>query len=375
MKRKKVDDYSSQVRLLLDQADALEHGPNQIELCEEAVRLADSHQDEELAFEAREKLVEASAFGGRPDLLIVHFSWCLAKFDKDQSDWFRAYSTLWRMKWVVNALTRFAEIELPTIHAMLDDMERRFREFDGSIQPVLLKRRDVAMSTGNLEEAARVHKLYAKMSRSMLSDCHACELDNQANYYFDTGRNALGIKKAEALFASGMACAEVPKTTYSDLLLPLIRLKRHDEAMSHHLKGYPKVRRSVEHMSEWSAHIAAAALLGHSDRAIKMFVKHLPAVESSHNPLGQLTFFRNSLVMVEMLADQKEKMRLRLPEGSTLASDSGTYVLSELAASLLERVRAISARFDQRNGNTYYTDCIDETRRMKRYAKAVPYSS
>ena len=42
----------------------------------------------------------------------------------------------------------------------------------------------------------------------------------------DTGKNALGVRKAEELIASGMSCAKVPDSTYSDLLLPMVKLAR-----------------------------------------------------------------------------------------------------------------------------------------------------
>src|SRR6478672_57320 len=140
-KRSRPTDHGEQVERLLVQANTLPHGPTRIELCEEAARIADLHNDPELGYRAREELVEAACFGGRPDLLIVGFSWCLSTFDQDPSGGISVFQLLWRMKWVVGALPKFPVIELATIDQMLDDMERRFREFGGSLQPVVGKRR------------------------------------------------------------------------------------------------------------------------------------------------------------------------------------------------------------------------------------------
>ena len=192
---------------LLAQASTLPHGPTRVDLCEEAARIADLHNDPGLGYRAREELVEAACFGGRPDLLIVGFSWCLSTFDQDPMGGISAFQLLWRMKWVVGALPKFPEIELATIHRMLDDMERRFRDFGGSLQPVVGKRRMVALQTGDFPAAAEAHKKFMRMSRTFLSDCHACELDALAGYWMDTGKNALGVRKAEELIASGMSCA------------------------------------------------------------------------------------------------------------------------------------------------------------------------
>ena len=374
MTRRKPDDHEAQIEGLLSQAVGLPHGPTRVELCEEAVRLADLHNLDHLSSRAREELVDAASFGGRPDLLIVTFAWCLSKFDQDADNDFSAYSLLWRMKWVVVALPKFAEIELDTIDRMFDDMERRYRDYGGSIQPVVHKRRTVALQTGDVAAAAKYHQQLARMSRSFLSDCHACELDSHASYYFDLGKNAVGLRKAEALLASGMSCAEVPDGTYADLLMPLVRLNRAADAMKYHKTGYPKVRRSVEYMWDWGDNIAYLALTGNEDRAVKMLERHLADVENSHNPLAQLAFLRSALLLMEVLADRKDKMRLRLPAESPLANASGEYVLSVLAKKLRKRVADESKKFDRRNGNDYYTEQLDELAKVRKLATKVPYN-
>ena len=145
MPRRRPTDHADRVERLLTQAGTLPHGPTRVELCEEAVRIADLHKDPELAYRSRQELIDAACFGGRPDLLIVAYSWCLATFDRGDEVGVSAYHVLWRMKWVVCALPKFPEIELAAIHGMLDDMERRFRDYAGSIQPVVGYRRAVAL--------------------------------------------------------------------------------------------------------------------------------------------------------------------------------------------------------------------------------------
>lgn len=54
-------DHAEQVDRLLAQAAGLPHGPTRVELCEEAARVADLHNDPAQAYRAREELVEAPA--------------------------------------------------------------------------------------------------------------------------------------------------------------------------------------------------------------------------------------------------------------------------------------------------------------------------
>jgi len=85
----------------LDKVDELGDGLAQIAIVEEAVALADAHRDDDLAFEARQALVRAATFGGRPDLGIVAYSWMLAKSDEDPKR-FHDPQLLWRYKWIVD---------------------------------------------------------------------------------------------------------------------------------------------------------------------------------------------------------------------------------------------------------------------------------
>lgn len=373
-KRSRRIDHAEQVECLLAQANVLPHGPTRIELCEEAARIADLHNDAELAYRAREELVEAACFGGRPDLLIVGFAWCLSTFDKNPDGNISAFQLLWRMKWVVGALPKFPEIELATIHQMLDDMERRFVEFGGSLQPVVGKRRMVALQTGDFEAAAAAHRKFMRLPRTFLSDCNACELDALAGYWMDIGKTALGVRKAEGLINSGMRCAKVPDSTYADVLLPMVKMGRAADAMKYHRKGYPLIRRNAGDLWHWGQHMAYLSLTGNDARAVKVMETHLPDVEASHDPLGSLVFFRAMLTTLESLADKKVRAKLRLPPESPFANASGEYVLGDLAANVRKRTLELSRRFDRRNGNSYYEDLVDQGSKLRKRATRVPLS-
>ena len=101
---------------------------------------------------------------------------------------------------------------------------------------------------------------------------------------------------------------------------------------------------------------------------------HLPDVEASHDPLGNLAFFRSMLIVVEGVAENKEKMKLRLPADSPFANEPGEYVLADLAAKVRDRALELSRRFDRRNSNSYYEELLDGTSKFRKKATRVPYS-
>jgi hypothetical protein len=374
MRRRSAADHSDQIERLLGEANSLPHGATRIELCEEAARIADAHGDLGLAYRARDQLVEAACYGARPDLMIVAFSWCLSTYDRHPEQDISEYVLLWRMKWVIGSLANFPDIDGATIQRMLDDMERRFRAYGGSIQPVLGKRRSIAAQHGNHEAAREAHQKFQKLPRTLLSDCHACEMRTLGWYYLEIGKLRLGIRKTEEVIASGMTCARVPNVAFASLLLPLLEVGRAEEAMKYHKQGYPMIAKDADYLWSCGEHMSYLALTGNDARAIKLMQTHFPALEASYDPLASLGFLRNALLTLECLAERKDRIKLRLPSDSPLANESGEYVLTDLVVRTRERVLELSRRFDTRNGNGHFVGLLNELPKLRKKAVRVSLS-
>src|ERR1700722_150885 len=104
-----MSDPSVAIERLLERSNELRNGPQRIGVLEQAVRLADEHGDLDAGFRARMELMEAATFGGRPDILLTAFSWCLAEHDRDP-DRFDEKGFLWKYKWVMGNVIEFPHI-------------------------------------------------------------------------------------------------------------------------------------------------------------------------------------------------------------------------------------------------------------------------
>jgi hypothetical protein len=368
------DQSRDQIEALLASACGLPCGPARIGLCEEAVRLADTLNDVDLAYHARVSLCDAAMFGGRPDLTIVAFTWCVAQHDRNPDD-FDDYQLLWRFKWLVDILPQFPQIDRPTIERMLDDMERRFQASGESLQPIWLKRRSVYETLGDLEQAAFAHRKYVRLARSPLSDCLACERDSLIDYYCVQGKNALGLKNAEKLFHSGIACAEVPHRTHATVLLPLLKAGRADEAMRHHRLGYALVKGNPAFGRYQGAHIAFLALTGNDSRVLRLLEKHVVDNLEEVDPMREFSFFRYAWLAVEAIAKRRKKAKLRLPPLSKSITGAGDYELADVAGEFEARALDLAKRFDKRNGNDYYTRMVKKTAAWHDCAMAFPFEN
>jgi cellulose synthase operon protein C len=154
----------------------------------------------------------------------------------------------------------------------------------------------------------------------------------------------------------------------------MVEIGRAADAMKYHKKGYPLIRRNPSHLWHWGDHMAYLSLTGNDARAVKLLEKHLPDVEASHDPLASLAFFRNMLIVVETLAEKKDRAKLRLPSESPFAHETGEYVLADLATQVRQRAVELSRRFDKRNGNRYYVGLVEEASKLRKKTVPVPLS-
>ncbi len=359
------------VRKLLKSSMGLPNGPGRIAICEEAVRLADAHGDYRLGFSARNDLVEATQFGGRPDLSLVAFAWCLAQYDAHPGE-FDSFQLLWRYKWIATDLPSFPQISREKIEEVLADMERRYLAYGSTTQPIWHKRRVVAQMMGDLKIASAAHREFRKLPRTMLSDCHACEVNGTASYYFEIGKQALGLSTSEQVLLGGMRCASVPHTTYGIRLLPLLRAGRGAEAMEHHRVGYPMAQSNHNCVSACSQHMTFLALTGNDAKALRLLERHVADAIDGFDPHREYNFCRQAWIALEVIAHRRTQAKLRLPQISMALGGAGEFMLADLAHAFKERLFALAERFDRRNGNDYYTDLANKMRSWKKYATPIP---
>ena len=124
------------------------------------------------AYKARWNLVEAATFGGRPELSLVAFTWCLAYSDAhpdcDQGN------LLWRYKWVAGELNEFPEITRVQIEHSLHDLEVRSAKAGYSPYAARKLRWTVSIDMGDLPAARAAFKKFERLKSDGLGDCRAC---------------------------------------------------------------------------------------------------------------------------------------------------------------------------------------------------------
>jgi hypothetical protein len=366
------DDYVRRVEALGRQANVLEPGPSKLALLEEALRLADSHNDDERAYGLRQAIIEVGTFAGYPEKSIVAFSWCLARADRapeahDEGD------LLWKYKWIMNFVPGFPQIARRQIDEMFADMARRFRRAGASLRPVYKLQCRAALAMGDREAARAYQRQWRAAPVGWPSDCPACERDDEVEYLIQVGKDERALELAGPILAGRLRCAEIPHLTLARVLLPLLRLGRVEEAARQHLRGYALAARNRDFLPEMARHLTFLVLTDNLGRATQLFENHLPwALETAE--LGRrFPFYLAARLLLERLQDGgRAALALRLPRTFPLHDDSGRYEVAALAAWLDEALGVIAGRFNERNGNNSFTQRIADNRRLKELVRPFP---
>jgi hypothetical protein len=353
---------------LMQEARQLEPTPAQVQILEEAVRLADTLGDIEQAYEVRMELVHSTTFAGYKEKSLVAFTWCLAQFDKEPDN-FDAFDLLWKFKWIVDQLPSFPQISRQQIQKTQDEMEARYLRADFSLRPVHYMRWSNHMHMGDLPLAQEFVTKWQRAPRDEMADCHACELNKHVELLIHLRRDEEAVEMAAPLFAGRLSCANVPDETYGLIVRPLLRLQRLDEAMSFYEKGYRRLRKNRSFLNAIAEQLLALVHARELGKAVGFLERHLAWALETNDLWNRLLFYSAASTLASALAERPGKSRkLRLPTTFPLHREDGTYVSRDLADWFDRETRALADRFNQRNGNDYVTQLVAESRRLAKVA-------
>ncbi|MFJ3539967.1 hypothetical protein ACIPQA_31455 [Streptomyces sp. NPDC090109] len=322
------------------------HGLQRTVTAEELVEAAEVFDEPDTLVTALLELMTAYEFTGEQRKSPVVFARLLKLWDtapKSFSQW-EAHQVFWRFKWVTTSLLQVPEMPLDTVRGWIDTMRKRYEEAGHGMQPVAAMRHHVAAHTGTGVEDA--YDLWATRPRTELSDCEACETRHHAWHRVAAGDDAGALDVWRPVLEGEQGCSEEPQMSQARALLPLLRLGRTDEARSHHLTGYRRVRGGTGMQHEVGLHLEFCALSRNEGRGLEVLAENRPLFEATGAPLDRLGFLTGVEVLLARLVE----------DGHAEAPVAGPPGRNWTAGELLGHVRAeadrLAAAFDARNGTT-----------------------
>ncbi|MEU8239253.1 tetratricopeptide repeat protein [Actinoplanes missouriensis] len=350
---------------LLHQAHELPYGAAQIALVEQVLRHVDTAGDPALAFYSRLLATTAYIYGGEPVKSFPTFSWCVADFDRKPAPYHErwTHNLLWLFKNMVSMLTKFPEVPLARTHAVLDDMERRYREHGRGMQAVYKHRYLVAEHVGQTEEAQAWFDRWQAAPRDELSDCAGCDPSSLANHLIGQGRFAEAVELAEPVLAGDLSCNEQPQSILSELMVAYLRSGHPAEAADAHRRSYLIERNNLADLGGIGDHIAFCARSGNEHRGLEILQRHIDWLDRAPSPSSAMWFAASSSLLLRRITDRGH--------GDAVIRRTGRpdVTAAELAGELSAFAVETASRFDARNGTTHQSELI------RRELDAEPYET
>ena len=348
-------DHVAEIEKLMGEAEGLKDGPAKAAILEQAVAIADTHQDVKRGYAARKKLLPACLDSGQPDLMLVAYSWCLAQCDRDPSQ-FNMDDILWEYRWVVSEMPTFATIARPQIEEALADITRRYMAAGSTLRPIHLLSMNVHNSLKDKVGATACYDRWKAAARDRFSDDPETERAFVADYFFLMEDYTEAVKMCDPIIKGKMKSEHFFGSDCADLLYPLWKLGRKEDAANCHKKGYRYVAWNPRYVDCCGDHVEYLALVNEWARAIRLIEKHLPVALAARKPNDRMLFLRACHVWAErMRRAGHATATVGLPKEVPVSPTAdGKYDLAELAAWFKADVVSSSAAFDARNGNDYY---------------------
>ncbi|ECJ9734885.1 hypothetical protein [Listeria monocytogenes] len=313
----------------LEEAWGMDDTSEKVKLLEQAIVSADMYNDVESAVEARELLIETCLTAGFPKKQLKAFSWLVKKWEDDDSS-VDTFDLFWNYKWISEQIATFDEIPKTQINRLLEDMKLKFEQQNYSLRPYYKVCTLDAMWMGEVEKAKQFFVKWNNTEADHLNDCRACETCAQASYYYFIKDYEKAKETATPIIDGKLACAEVPHYTYGDMALVYLELGDAEMAQECFDKGYPLVEKQIALIQPLSYLLKYLVKTNQTEKAREVLDVHKEIVLQAESGMDRLLFLQAAYPLFDR----------------------------EKEADLVEMTEALTAKFDARNGNSYYQDLL-----------------
>ncbi|GAA1584632.1 tetratricopeptide repeat protein [Actinoplanes couchii] len=356
---------------LLGEADNLPYGSAQIAMVEQVLRHVDATDDAALKFYTRLFATTAYIYGGEPVKAFPAFSWCVSDFDRNPGPYHEQWkhNLLWLFKNMVSSLTTFPEVPLERTRAVLDDMERRYRESGHGLQPVFKHRYLIARHVGDREEAESWFKKWQAAPRNALSDCAGCDPTTLVRHLVAAERFEEAAELAGPVLAGDLSCSEQPQNILGELMTVYLKTGRPQEAADAHRRSYLLERNNLADLWEIGGHIRFCARTGNEHRGLEILQRHIDWLDRAPSPAAAMHFAAGAVLLLRRLTERGHG------DSPIRRSDRPDTTAAELAGELATFALELAARFDARNGTMHQTSVITDLMSAAPFEVEIPLAA
>jgi hypothetical protein len=367
---------------MLDQAADMSDSPEKVTWLEATIRQAELEQNTEVAFEARDELIDAATWSGQAEKAMLAFAWCLNYFDSlapEARDWWQSENLLWRYKWILASLENFPHITAERAEALFQDFETRLTQAGHGHRAVAHKRLNYALHRGDRLEAAKYFERWQSAPQDEMADCTACEANEVVSYHIFLEQHEQALKAAKPLLEKRLTCHSVPNTTYSNVLKPLLMLGRLEEAARYHKLGI-RVSGDADYLQASANHLEFLALTGNFGPAKRLIEKNLRLALETRELKSRFEFLGATLTWLLCLERAGfDQVNLNLTTSIPLPTienprlqKSKSYPITAFKQWIENESKVLATQFDASIGRAEFAGQLEQRRQVVKHAIDFP---
>ncbi|SCD69398.1 hypothetical protein GA0115251_11901, partial [Streptomyces sp. TverLS-915] len=340
---------------------ALPEGPARNARAEALLAEAEALNDPATLVAALDHQVQVYNYSSERAKLFVPFARLLRMWDEhpEHFDSYRTHTLHWVFKWVSAGMLNQPDIPLASIEKWHGEMARRYRVAGHSERAVHMVDFSIAQHVGDEARAEAAFGRWLAAERDRMSDCHACELNEQGVRRTRSGDDAGALELWAPVLDETYTCAHEPHAVLAASLLPLLRLGRDADARAHHLRGIRLVRRMESMREALADHIEFCALTGNEARGIELLAERPAYLTDEGDPRSLMEYLGVTALLMDRLVarglgDQE------VPFHGADAARQAPWTARTLGADARARALALAARFDARNATSHVSALLRE---------------
>lgn len=326
---------------------------DKIKMLKQAVAIADDNEDVEWGFELRIRLIHECYYLANETDLITHFSWVLNAYE-EHPGWFDESDFLWYYKWVLRSMYDNPNVPMEQINVIMEDFKTRLTRNGYSMRPYYDRLYKEALTLNKFDEARKYLELRNDAPDDSMSNCDACTIDDELDYYLKTGNFDEAYNRSQPLRERKLTCGLVPVRTFCTLTY--YAWKAGKEALAAEL--FEQADAEMEELENDENLMSQGGMLisylasRDKDKARHYIEKCLPWTLEADG----FCRYDFSAYMVEALKQWQgdESIELQLPQEFGLYNEAGQYDIKEMTAFFYQQARELAEAFEKRDGNGAY---------------------
>ncbi|OJJ19965.1 hypothetical protein BKI52_15925 [marine bacterium AO1-C] len=337
--------YGLQIQKLIIKKDLLDNPADKIKLLQQAIGLADTHQDIEWAINLRLELMEEELDTPQSQLSLEALSWIIGAYEQDSSV-VDETSFLWQYKWVLDNVITDPNVSVEQRDAIIADFSMRFQRNHYSLRPLYESYFRFHNYFGIQEKAKEYQALRNQEGNDEMSDCPACELDTTIGYLINFENIDKAKAEAQDILNGKLNCNRIPIRTLARFTTALTKQNRLEEAKSFFEEGMKNLTQKGFRESDFKHTLEFAYYLSKTDNteAWKLITAHYPKQQSE-----DFLRYRIAVMMLGILKNTPDgKINVQFPDWLGFFQHTAEYDKATLEKAYYEEAKTIGNKFAAR---------------------------